>query len=107
MKMLQLLRQREVGQTVTVVRQEFFFPVQIFLDCLQAHSDVGADSGIGEGDAPVVNVTVQQLQILGSAAQDEIIRSALVVIEEIVFDGIGAMSQAKNEILVPEVSVVL
>jgi hypothetical protein len=41
------------------------------------------------------------------AGQNEVIGSAFVVIEEVILDGVGAMSQAEDKILVPEVGVVL
>jgi len=106
-KVLQLLRKRKVGKAVAVVGQKFLFALQILLHHLQAHPDVGIDSGIGEGNAPIVDITVQQFKILGAARQDKVVRGAFVVVEEVVLDGIGAMPQAENKVLVAEVGVVL
>ena len=46
-------------------------------------------------------------RFLAAAGQNEVVGGALVVVEEIVLDGVGPMPQAENEVLVPEVSVVL
>ena len=64
-KVLQLLGQRQVGETIAVVGQKFLFALEILLHRLQPLSDVGIDARVREGNAPVVNIAVQQFQVLG------------------------------------------
>ena len=99
-EVFQLLRQREVGEAITIVSQKFLLSIQISLYCLQSLADIRIDPSVRERNAPVVSVAIKQLYLLASTGQDKIVRGALTIIEEILLDCIGAVAQAQDEILV-------
>jgi len=75
------------------------------LDSLRPLANIRIHARIGERDAPVVNVAIEELQVLASGLQGEIVRDTLVVVQEIVLHDIGAIAQAKNEVFVSEVRI--
>src|SRR5262245_17436627 len=99
--------QRQVRQPVAVVRQEHRLSPEVGLDGLQPLPDVGGDAGVDERDVPVVDVAVEQAELLAALGEDEVVGDALVVVEEVVLDGVGLVAQAEDEVLVPVVGVVL
>src|SRR6266567_429336 len=107
MKMVELLLEGQIAQTIAVVGQKLLLSMQIFLYRFQALADVGTDSSIGKGNSPIVDITLEQLEILPPTGQNKVVGGALVVLEEVIFDDVRAMSQTQNEVFVPEVSVVL
>src|SRR3989442_3384358 len=54
-----------------------------------------------------MNVAVVKLQSLAALQEREVVRDALAVLEKEVFDGISAITEAQDELLVSEVSIVL
>src|SRR5712664_4882052 len=62
---------------------------------------------LGKRDVPVVDVAIEKLQILAAFGERKIVGYALVVMQEILFDGVRAIAQAQNEILVAKMRVVL
>ena len=104
-EVLELLRERQIGETVAVVGQVFLFPFEVLFDCLQPLANIRIHARIGERDAPVVNVAIEEPQVLASGLQGEIVRDTLVVVQEIVLHDIGAIAQAKNEVFVSEVRI--
>src|SRR5262249_32734843 len=60
-KVFHLVAERKVGHSIAVVRQEFFFRIDIGLRRLQPLADVGVYARIDKRDAPVLNVTIEQL----------------------------------------------
>src|SRR6266566_4644069 len=107
MKMVELLLEGQIAQTIAVVGQKLFLSMQIFLYRFQALADVGTDSSIGKGDSPIVNVAVEQFETFAAARKNEVVGSAFVVVEKVVLDGVRPMSQAENEVFVPKVGVIL
>src|SRR6266849_10247295 len=106
-EMLQLLVEVQIGQAVAIVGEEFLFAVQVFFHRLEPLADVGVDARIYKGDPPVVDVAMEQLETLSPAGQNEVIRDAFVVVQEVVLDRVRAVPQAENEVLMPKVGVVL
>ena len=80
--MIDLLVEREIRQAVTVVRQKNVFTFKIFLDSLKTLSDIRRRPGIGEGDVPIVDITVKKLQVFAALGQDEIVGMCFVVVQE-------------------------
>ena len=54
-----------------------------------------------------MDVAVQQLKILPALREDEVVRQALAVIQEVVLDDIRAISEAEHEVAMSVVGVVL
>src|SRR5262245_17705510 len=54
-----------------------------------------------------MDVAVEQLQAFTASRQHEVVRHALVVVEKVALDHVRSMSEAQDEVLVPEMSVVL
>src|SRR3989475_1836233 len=106
-EMLEFRRQRQVGQAVGVVREELTFAGEVRLDGAEALPDARVDPRIDERDTPIADVALQELEPPTALAQYEVVRNALVVIAEVGLDGVGAVAEAEDEVLVPKVSVVL
>src|SRR5690606_18645986 len=64
-------------------------------------------AGIDEGDSPILDVAVDQLPAPAAFREDEVVRDALLVVQEVLLDEVAPISQAEDEVLVPEVGVVL
>ena len=105
--MFDLHRQRQVGQAVAVVGEELRLVADETFDRLQALADVRREARLDERDLPVVDVAAEQFELLAAFRQDEVVRQALAVVEEVILDDIAAIAQADDEIVVAVVGVVL
>src|SRR2546426_4109571 len=106
-EMLKLRRERQVGEAVAVVREELLLTGEMWLDGLEALPDVRADPRVDEGDSPIADVALQELEPPPALAQHEVVRDAFVIVPEVALDEVRAVAEAEDEVLVPEVSVVL
>src|SRR5262249_43632423 len=106
-EMIDVARERQIGQGVAVISQKRRFAAQIPLDRLQPLRDVRGRSGFCERDLPVVDVALHQLELLPTIRQDEIVREALVIVQEVVLDDVAAITETENEVLVPVMRVIL
>ena len=79
----------------------------MLLDCAKAHADVGSQAGVDEGDVPVINVATEQFNIPCAFGKDEVIGEAFVVLEKVILDHIGFVSETKNKIAMAMVGVIL
>src|SRR3989449_7314967 len=61
-EMLKLRRERQVGETVAVVREELVLTGEMWLDGLEALPDVRADPPVDEGDSPIAHLALQELE---------------------------------------------
>src|SRR5215831_6986812 len=55
---------------------------------------------------PILDVAPQQFDVLASVGKDKIVGGALAVVQKIMFDRLGLVTETKNEIRVPVVGVV-
>src|SRR2546422_8167558 len=62
-------------------------------------------SGIHERNIAVMNVAVVKLHSLAAVQERDVVRGALAVLEKVVFDGISAITEAQDELLVSEVKI--
>ena len=76
------------------------------LDRLQPLADVGVEPGVDEGDPPILDVAVDQDAMSAAVREDEVVRDALLVVEEILLDQVAAVAETQHEVRVPEVGVV-
>ena len=107
MERVQVVRQPQIGQPVGIVRQELVLAMQVGLDTHQPLADGRLRPGVGEGDVPVVDVRAQQPDVTAAAAQHEVVRGPLLVVEEVLLDDLALVAQAEDELLVAEIGVVL
>ena len=56
--------EREIGQSIAVVRQKFLFALQILSYRQEALANVGMNTSIGEGNLPVLYVAADELEPL-------------------------------------------
>ena len=87
--------------------EEDLLVVHVRLHAPQPFSDVRPAPGVHEGDAPVVHVASCELDAVPASGQREVVREGLVVGEEVLLDHLGLMPEADDELVVPEVCVVL
>src|SRR2546428_172900 len=104
-EMLKLRRERQVGEAVAVVREELLLTGEMWLDGLEALPDVRVDPRVDEGDSPIADIALQELEPPPALAQHEVIRDAFVIVPEVALDEVGAVAEAEDEVLLAEVSV--
>ena len=98
----------EVGEPVRVVGQEHLVVREVLANRGASRSPMlRVQAGVDERDPPVVDVGAQQIDRSAAVREHEVVRDALVVVEEVVLDLLGAVAEAQDELLVPEVRVVL
>ena len=91
------LVQRRVGQRVAVVGQEDLIVVQVAPDRPQALAEVRVQAGVGEADAPVVDVAAEELDLAARPGDHEVVREGLVVAEEVLLDHVRLVAQASTK----------
>src|SRR5437879_4215876 len=106
-KVLEILRQWEIGEPIAVVGEEGRVVSEIALDCPEPLADVRAQTGVGERDLPLVDVPTIEGDVLTPAGQLEVVRQALVVIEEVLLDQVASIAETQDELGVAEIRVVL
>ncbi len=97
---------RHIGEAIGVICKKAAFAGHVLADARQPLADVGVQTGVDEGDAPVVHVAGVQLDPLAALRQGEIVRQALAVVQEILTDHVATVAQTEDEILVSEVRIV-
>ncbi len=97
--------QRSVGQDVGVVGQEVLVVAEVLADTPQPLADGRLHAGVDERDGPVGDVGPHQRDL--AAAEDEVVRQCLAVVEEVVLDLLRAVAQAEDEFPMAVVGVVL
>jgi hypothetical protein len=101
------LRKRKVCKAVAIICKKDLISFKISLDALQPLTDVGIYAGIRESDFPVLDIAFLELDALAAIGEDEVIRNALVIIQEVVFDDVRLVSKAQDELFVAKMCVVL
>src|SRR6266851_1580679 len=105
-KPVQVPGEREIRHTIRVVHQEGLLALQMTPYREQALADVGRQAGIDERDAPIIDISAQELDFPPAPAQDEVVGHTLVVVPEIPFDYVPAVPEAQDEVLVAEMGVI-
>src|SRR6266849_2872711 len=103
---VQVAGQGEIRHAVRVVHQERFLSFEVATHRHQPLADIRGETGIDEGDPPVVDIGAQQLDVATAPTQDEVVRHALVVVAEVPLDHVSAIPEAQDEILVSEMGVI-
>src|SRR5207245_621206 len=106
-EVVEVLRQREIGEPIAVVREEDGIVPEITPHGVETLADVGVQTGVGEGDRPSRDVTAVYSDVHASSEELEVVRQALVVVEEVSLDEIATITETENELGVAEVRVVL
>src|SRR6266446_224057 len=106
-EVLEILRQRKIGEPVAVVGEEGRVVSEIAPHRLEALADVGVQTGVGERDLPLVDVPAVERDVLAPARKLEVVRQALVVIEEVLLDEVTSVAEAQDELGVAEMRIVL
>ena len=94
-----------VGEDVGVVREKVLVAVEVLSYAAQSLTDRRFQTRIDERDGPLADVGIQKLDFVGM--EDEVIGLRFAVVEEEVFDGLGAVPEAEDELLVAKVGVVV
>src|SRR6267378_2665470 len=66
-------RQRQIGNTVAVVRKEHLLTLQKGLNRLEPRADVGVEAGVHECDLPVLDVAGEEIDLTAALAHNEIV----------------------------------
>ena len=105
--MFNLVIERHVSETVAVVGEKDIVAFQVLFDCLETLSDIGGGTSVSESDVPIVDIAIEKLKVLASFPQDEIVRKTFIVVQKIILDKVGSVTQAENEVIVPVMGVLL
>jgi len=99
-------RQGNIAESVGVVGEKDVFAIQVFAHGAQPLADIGKRPRIHEGDFPIFDIAMEQGGLADAAFEDEIVREAFVVVEEIILDAVGLVAQGQYEILMPVMGVI-
>ena len=66
-------RQRQIGNTVAVVREEHLLTLEKGLNRLEPHADVGVEAGVHECDLPVLDVAGEEIDLTAALAHNEVV----------------------------------
>src|SRR6266481_2583597 len=80
--------------------------LQVGLHRFEPLTNIGIRTGLYKGDGPLVDIAVEKLDVLASLGPDKIVRDGFIVMQKIILDGIALVSEAEDEVLVPEMSVI-
>src|SRR5688572_27793434 len=97
----------EVGNAVRIVGEEHFLTLEVLAHRRQTHPDVRLQTGVDERDAPILDVSLQQLHTLATLGKDEVVGQVFVVVREVALDRRTTVPEAQNEVLETVVRVVL
>src|SRR5207245_3546421 len=106
-EVVEVLRQREIGEPIALVRDEDGIVPEITTHGVETLADVGVQTGVGEADRPSRDVTAVYPDVHASSEELEVVRHALVVVEEVSLDEIATITETEKELGVAEVRVVL
>src|SRR3954447_6085203 len=96
-----------IRQPVTVRGEKAALPLEVGLHSQQPLTDAAVQTGVDERYPPVLDVAPEQLDFLPAAGEDEVVAHRLVVGEEELLDHFCSVTEAEDEVLVPEIRVVL
>ena len=96
------VRQRRVGETVSVRREERLIVAEVGRDGLEPFADRRVEPGVGERDAPFVEVARQELEfgVVRVALQDEVVEQGAIVRKEVLLDDLALVTETENELVV-------
>src|SRR5262245_21871630 len=107
-EVIEIRRQVQIGEAVGVVGHEHVVVVtQEALHGLQALPEVRVQAGVDERDPPVLDVATEDLDVLATLREHEVVGQTLVVVQEVLLDRVTAKAEAENEVVVPEVRIIL
>src|SRR5215469_11305201 len=90
-----------ISKYVGVVSEEHRIAFDEPPNAAQPLADRRMQAGVHEGNPPVGDVRLEQLNISGTAAEDEVVGPCLVVVKEEILDRRGAVAEAEYEVPVP------
>ena len=93
---IDVLGQWQVTEPIGVVGHEDRVIADVVLHSLQPLSDRGVDAGVDEGDPPVIDVRIEQLEVSPTVGQHEVIGDGLVVVEEVILHHFALVSQGRG-----------
>src|SRR5690606_12282055 len=98
LELLVHLVERDIGETVTVVREEHGIRLEVVPNDHESYADIAMKDSVDEGNAPAVQVDRMQLDFSTALAKREVIRNHLVVVQKVLADCIAAIAEAEDEI---------
>ena len=98
----------EIGEAVGVVGEEHLVAIEVRAAPRRRRSPMLVVSPVSTNVIRQSSMSrLQQVDLAPALGQDEVVRHALVVLEEELLDLVAAVAEAQDEVLVPEVGVVL
>ena len=79
-EVIDLVWERQISEAVDIVSQKDIIILDELSDPQQTLTDVGVLTRIDKSDSPVLDVFAQQLNLLSTVGENEVIRDALVVV---------------------------
>ena len=100
-------RQIDVGKTVAVVGEEHLLARDMLAHRPQPLADIAPDAGVDHRDAPVLLRIAEDLDLVAETRDDAVGVGLRFVVQEVFLDDVSLVAKAKDEVLVPELAVVV
>src|SRR5262245_14784635 len=78
----------------------------MFLHRFESLADIGSRTRVDEVNAPALNVASQQFNVFASVGKNEVVGSALAIVQKIMFDRFGLVAETKDKISMSIVGIV-
>src|SRR6266700_6254545 len=101
------IRQRCIGQSVAIVREKDFLVLDKMPDRNEAFANIAPSSGIHERYSPIHREIANDLNLLAKIRNDAVAIGRLSIVQEKLLDNIGLISEAKDEIAMAVLTVIL
>src|ERR1700746_1720252 len=96
-----------MGKSIAVFGQKNFFFLDEVFDRQEPLSNISPHAGVNEGNAPVRRLLANNLNFGAKIRDDTIAAIRRLIVQEIVLDDVCLVSEAKNEIPMPMLAVIL
>ena len=100
-------RQIDIGKAVTVVGEEHLLACDMLAHGPQPLADIAPDAGVDHGDAPVLLRIAEDLDLVAETRDDAVGIGLRLVVQEEFLDDVCLVAKAQDEVLVPELAVVV
>src|SRR5262245_11705221 len=99
--------QWRIRQSIAIVREKDLFILDEMSDCQQSCPDVTPSSRVNKCNAPIWWTFTQYFNLLAEIRYDTIAVRRLFVVQEIILDDVRLVPEAKDEIVMTVLAVVL
>jgi hypothetical protein len=89
MKEINEIGQRQIGKPIGIIGKKLILAFEKFLNRLKALADIRLRPGVDKMNAPILDITIQQLDVFATVRKNEVVGSTLAVVKKILLDCYG------------------